>query len=186
MATNNHAYKSYSMEYGTFIGLSWGVLFLCYVEGISYGNNLLVLLCLLFCAISFFLPFLLALRLNRKLLTIDENLSYIQGLLFSFSMFMYACLMNGFIVFAYFQFLDDGTLFEQLHNMIKMPELKAAYQQMGMDEQYSQMIAILKDVNQMSTFEKTLGIFNNNFVFGSIMSFVVAFFASYNLKKLNK
>ena len=94
MATTNYTYRSYSMEYGTFLGLSWGLLFLCYVESISYNNGLLMMLCLLFVGTSLLLPFMLALRLNRKLFIIGERLSYIQGLFFSFSMFMYACLLH--------------------------------------------------------------------------------------------
>lgn len=186
MATTNYTYRSYSMEYGTFLGLSWGLLFLCYVESISYNNGLLMMLCLLFVGTSLLLPFMLALRLNRKFLVIGERLSYTQGLFFSFSMFMYACLLTGLATFAYFQFFDDGTLFEQLNSMFTMPELVAVYQQMGMEEQYKQMLDVLKDIEGMSAFDKALGLFNNNFIFGIAMSFIVGWVASFDLKKVIK
>ena len=186
MATTNYSYRSYSMEYGTFVGLSWGLLFLCYVEGISYNNGLLMMICLLLCATSLLLPFMLALRLNRKLLMISEKLSYMQGLFFSFSMFMYACLLAGLVTFAYFQFLDDGSLFEQLNSMFTTPELVSVYQQIGMEEEYKQMLDILKDIEGMSAFDKALGLFNNNFMFGIAMSFIVGWVASYDLKKVFK
>lgn len=186
MTTTNYSYRSYSMEYGTFVGLSWGLLFLCYVESISYNNGLLMMLSLLFVGTSLLLPFMLALRLNRKLLIIGERLSYTQGLFFSFSMFMYACLLTGLATFAYFQFFDDGTLFEQLNSMFTMPELVAVYQQMGMEEQYKQMLDVLKDIEGMSAFDKALGLFNNNFIFGIAMSFIVGWVASFDLKKVIK
>ena len=83
MATTNYSYRSYSMEYGTFVGLSWGLLFLCYVEGISYNNGLLMMICLLLCATSLLLPFMLLgvalmiravqLLMRRALSMQDEN-----------------------------------------------------------------------------------------------------------------
>lgn len=167
------------MEYGTFVGLCWGALFLSYVEGVSYNNGLLILLCFMLCGVALVLPFVLAMRLNRKLFVAGEQLSYFQGLIFSFSMLMYGCLMNGLIVFAYFQFLDEGLLYEQLSQMLAMPELVSTYQQMGMGEQYTQMAEMMEEVDGLSPFEKALLIFNNNFFFSIILSFVVAIVASW-------
>ncbi|MBQ9665723.1 MAG: DUF4199 domain-containing protein [Bacteroidaceae bacterium] len=186
MATASNVYRAYSMEYGTFVGLGWGGLFLCYVEGISTGNALLMLLCFALFGICGILPFFLAFRLNHKLFIAGEKLSYLQGLFFAFSMFMYACLMNGVIAFSYFQFLDDGTLYEQLNGMLTQPEMVSTYRQMGMGEQYSQMMSMLKEVNDLSVMEKALAVFNNNFFFSIFMSFIVAIAASYNLKNFNK
>ncbi len=179
MATKNNMYKSYSMEYGTFVGLAWGGVFLTYVEGISNNNGLLMLLCFLLCGVAFFLPFLLALRLNRKIQVAEERLTYFQGLLFAFSMFMYACLMNGLIVFSYFNFLDNGMLMEQLNDMLTQPEMVKTYEQMGMGEQHAQMLEILKETDALSAWEKTLLIFNNNFFFSLILSIIVAVVASW-------
>lgn len=186
MATKGTTYKSYAMEYGTFVGLSWGALFLSYVGGICYNNALLMLACLGLCGVSFVLPFILALRLNRKAFMAGERLTYFQGLFFSFSMFMYACLLNGLIVYAYFQFLDEGLLFEQMNSMLTQPDIVTTYQQMGMNEQYQQMLSMLEEANAFSTWEKTLVIFNNNFFFSILLSLVVAIVASYNLKNLER
>ena len=172
------------MEYGTFVGLSWGALFLCYVEGISYNNALLLFLCLILGAVAFVLPFVLAMRLNKKMFYAGEKLSYFQGIFFALSMFMHACLMNGLIVFIYFKFLDDGLLYEQLSSMLTMPEVVNTYQQIGMGEQYSQVMKMMDELNDLSAFDKTLMIFNNNFFFSLVMSLVVAFVASYDLKKI--
>ncbi|MBR0045794.1 MAG: DUF4199 domain-containing protein [Bacteroidaceae bacterium] len=185
MATKNVTYRSYSMEYGTFVGLSWGALFLSYVEGIIYDNALLILLCFMLCGVAFVLPFVLAFRLNRKVFLIGENLSYLQGLIFSISMFMYACLLNGLIVYAYFQFMDDGSLFGRLNEMLTMPEMTSTYKSLGMGEQYAQMIDMMKDMSGLSALDKALIVFNNNFFYGLTFSFVVAIVASYNLKRIN-
>ena len=174
------------MEYGTFVGLAWGGIFLSYAEGISYNNGLLMLLCFMLCGVAFILPFVLAFRLNRKMALAGERLSYFQGLLFAFSMFMYACLMNGLIVFAYFQFLDNGLLMEQMESMVNMPEMITTYQQIGMGEQYEQMISVLKQIEDLTPFEKALMMFNNNFFISLILTIVVAIVASYDLTKIHK
>ncbi len=186
MVTKNYIYRSYSMEYGTFVGLSWSALFLSYVEGISYSNVLLILLCLLLCVVGLLLPFILGVRLNRKVFATGEKLSYMQGLFFALSMFMYTSLMNGLIVFVYFRFWDNGLLYEQVNSMLTMPEMVTTYQQLGMGMQYEQMMQMVDELDNMSAFDKTLLIFNNNFFFGLIMSFLVAVVASYDLNRLQK
>ena len=186
MATKSNVYRSYSMEYGTFVGLGWGALFLCYVGGVVMGNALLILLCVAVGVMCLLMPFWFALRLNRMLCEVGERLSYLQGLLFSVSMFMYACLMSGIISFVYFQFLDGGSLYEHLHGMIAMPEMIAAYRQMGLGDAYSQMLDTLDEMQRMSAFDKALLLFNNNFFFSIIMSFMVAVAASCSLNKGGK
>ncbi len=180
MATKDITYRSYSMEYGTFVGLVWGGVFLSYVEGISYNNGLLMLLCFMLCGVSLALPFVLGWRLNRKMALAGERLNYFQGLFFAFSMFMYACLLDGLIVFSYFQFLDDGLLMEQLNALLTQPEMAKTYEQMGMEVQHAQMLEILAEVDGLSAWEKTLVIFNNNFVFSLVLSLVVAWVASWS------
>ncbi len=122
------------MEYGTFVGLTWGGLFFSYVEGIAGNNGMLMMLCFMLCGVSIFLPFLLAFRLNRKMKSAGESLTYFQGLVFAFSMFMYACLMNGLVVFAYFQLMDDGQLMDRMNELLTQPEMVSTYEQMGMGE----------------------------------------------------
>ena len=111
MATKDITYRSYSMEYGTFVGLVWGGVFLSYVEGISYNNGLLV---------------------------------------------------------------------EQLNALLTQPEMAKTYEQMGMEVQHAQMLEILAEVDGLSAWEKTLVIFNNNFVFSLVLSLVVAWVASWS------
>ncbi|MCH5175290.1 MAG: DUF4199 domain-containing protein [Prevotellaceae bacterium] len=182
MATRNNIYRSYSMEYGTFVGLGWGALFLCYVGGIVMNNAILMLLCVAVGLACLLLPFWFAMRLNKMLHGVGEKLSYLQGLLFSVSMFMYACLMSGLVAFAYFRFMDSGALYEALHSMITQPEMVATYKQMGLGEAYSQMQTTLSEMQSMSAFDKALLLFNNNFCFSIIMSFLVAIAASCSLK----
>jgi hypothetical protein len=96
---------------------------------------------------------------------------------------MYACLMSSLIIFAYFQFFDNGMLLEQLIEMMTQAEIVETYRQLGMTEQYKQMVDIVHEVDFLSPLDKTLALFNNNFFFSAIMSFLVAGVASVKLRK---
>ena len=185
MVTNNY-YRAYTMEYGTFVGLCWSAFFLSYVYGLVQGSVIGILLCFAFCAFSFVLPFGLATRLSRRVSEDGGKLSYWQGLIFSFSMFMYACLMNGLIIFAYFELIDGGSLVNTLIDMLSLSDIKSMYTQMGLSSQYKEVIDMLDEVAGLGSFEKTLLLFNNNFTWGIFMSFLVAIPASWKHKIINK
>ena len=124
MTTRNYTYKSYAMEYGTFVGLTWGGLFFSYVEGIAGNNGMLMMLCFMLCGVSIF--------------------------------------------------LDDGQLMDRMNELLTQPEMVSTYEQMGMGEQRVQMMDVLREADGLSSWEKTLLIFNNNFFFSIILSFFVA------------
>ena len=183
MAIKSNSYRAYSMEYGTFVGLSWGAFFLSYVEGICTDSALLMLFSMILGTVCLCLPFLFALRLNRKLTAVGEKLSYLQGLLFAISMLMYACLLDGLIIYAYFTLFDEGQLIERMLQLLTQPEVITTYRQMGMATSYTQMTEMLDEISEMSAFEKTLSLFNTNFIFSTFLSFFVAIPASLNLRK---
>lgn len=170
------------MEYGTFVGLGWGALFLCYVGCVCTGSALLMLLCMAVGAACLVLPFRMALRMNRKLQAIGEKMSYLQGLLFAISMLMYACLMNGLVNYVYFAYFDDGALLDQMTQLMTQANTRETYRQMGMSASYAQMEAMLDEIGNLSPFEKTLSLFNSNFLCSIILSFFVALSASCRLK----
>lgn len=176
-------YRAFSMEYGTFIGLSWSVLFLSYVYGISQNNALLMMLCFFSFGFSCVLPFILAMRMKKILLIDDMGLSYMQGLFFSFSMFMYACLFNALIVYGYFEFFDNGGLFATLSTLLDDPLLKTTYTNIGMGEQYAELMGMMDELAGLSSFDKAVLMFNNNFVWSLILSFPVALAASRRRRK---
>ena len=179
MSTENIQYRPYAMEYGTFVGLCWGAAFFTYAEGIAYGNGLLILLCMMLLGVGAVMPFALAFRLNRKLWMQGARLHYWQGLLFALSMFAYASLLSGMLAFAYFEWLDSGKLVEQIIAMASQTEMAEIYRQMNMGEQYDQMMMMMNQMDELSSLEKALMVFNNNFFTGFILSFIVAVVATW-------
>lgn len=178
MTTGTFQYRPYAMEYGTFVGLCWGAAFFTYAEGIAHDNGLLVLLCMMLLGMGAVMPFVLAFRLNRKAALAGTQLRYWQGLLFALSMFAYASLLSGTLAFAYFEWMDEGQLVEKIIAMAGQPEMVDLYGQMGMGEQYGQMMTLLNQMEALSSLEKALMVFNNNFFTGFLLSFVVAVVAS--------
>lgn len=167
-------YRAYTMEYGTFVGLAWSVAFLSYVYGLCGANALLLMLCLVFCGVSILLPFFLAMRLRHMMIVDGAGMSYWQGLMFAFSMFMYACLFNGLIVYGYFEVLDDGVLIDSLSKMIVQQDMKQLYEQMGMAEQYKEIQKMLDELAGLGAFDKALLMFNNNFFWSLLWSVILA------------
>lgn len=177
--TRVFGYSAYSLEYGTFLGIGWGIMFLLYIYSIITLNPLLFLAFFFLMIVCFFLPFYFAFRIRKKYSEIEERLSYVQGLTFSMGMFMYACLVSGVVAFAYFEFIDNGNLCQTLIDTFNNADLQTTYQKLGMEEPYKEMMQLLDEASSLSSFEKAMAVFNNNFIFSLILSFFVAFGASF-------
>ena len=174
-------YRAYTMEYGTFIGLCWSAVFLTYAYGVM-GNALLLFLCMALCGVSVVLPFILAVRLNKRMHADGAYMSYFQGLLFSFSMLMYACLMHGLVVYGYFEILDNGAWVSTITNMLNDPNMKNMYEQMGMSGQHKQVVDMLGEIGGLGSFDKTLLIFNNDFLVSIVLAAITAIPVSWRRK----
>jgi len=173
------------MEYGTFIGTSWSLCFLSYVYGITSNNALLLLICFAFLGLSTLLPFLLAFRLNKKYPD-GDGMTYIQGLLFAFSMFMWACLLDGMIVYGYFEFLDNGAFLDTVLGMLEDKQIVQTYTQIGLADSYKDIMKMMNELTQTSSFEKAMAFFNNNFILSVVLCFPVAVVASLKVKIIKK
>ena len=64
--------------------------------------------------------------------------------------------------------------------MFNTAELKKTYEQIGMSDSYNEMMQLLNEASSLSSFEKTLALFNNNFFMSLFLSFLVAFVASFS------
>lgn len=183
--TNGEIFRAYSIEYGTLIGFSWGALLLSYAYGIRDLNAFLILISFVLCSVCLILPFILGFRLNRKAWKAGISVSYLQGLLISLSMFLYASMMGALITYGYFEFLDHGAFMEALNKMLEEANMAEVYSQMGMGSQYNELIGLLGETEATSSFDKALLMFNNNITWGIFISFLVAISISWKSKKSN-
>lgn len=181
----NISYKAFTMEYGTFIGIAWSLCFLSYTYGVINNNSMLLMLCLLLLCVGGIMPFLLALRLAMKV-PAKNRMSFFQGLGFSFTMFMWACLFDGIIVYSYFEFFDNGAFIDALVTILSDKQLAQTYTQIGMGESYKQILSMMNEIAQTSSFDKALALFNNNFLLSLLLSIPVALVAKTKIEIVRK
>ncbi len=177
MTNNDFPSRQYAMEYGTFLGIAWTIVFIIYVMGFRTGNGLFFFLGLTGLACLLILPFIFAWRI-KKLQPDNEGLGFIRALSFTINLFMFACIFTGACEFVYFNYMDGGQLTEAVRKMFTSPEMKEAYTNMGLSETYSQMQDNLTQVSNLSAFEKTEMLFNSNFLFSVILFLPVSLVAS--------
>ena len=109
-----------------------------------------------------------------------------QGLSFSFTMFMWACLFNGIIVYSYFEFFDNGAFIDALITMLSDKQLAQTYTQIGMGESYKEILSMMNEIAQTSSFDKALALFNNNFLLSLLLSIPVALVTKTKLQIVRK
>lgn len=170
-------YRSYAMEYGTFLGIAWTSVFLLYTASFRTASALYSLLAFFGFMSLAIIPFIFAWRV-KSLQNKGEGLGFLRGCIFSLNLFMFACLFTGVCEYAYFAFFDNGALLDSFLKMLIEPEMKNAYTQMGMSDSYNQLIDSMKQLQLLSPFEKAESLFNMNIIVSLLMIIPVGFIAS--------
>ncbi|MCR5312547.1 MAG: DUF4199 domain-containing protein [Bacteroidaceae bacterium] len=177
MTNNEFPFRAFAMEYGTFLGIAWTIVFFIYVIAFRTGNSMF-----LFCASWGILalavmPFIFAWRI-KQLQPKGTSLGILRGMGFSLNLFMFACLFSGACEFVYFRFFDQGQMLEGCTTMLLTPDISEQYKQMGMTDSYNQIMEVFKELKKLSAFEKTEALFNSNFFVSMILFIPVSFIAS--------
>ena len=155
--------RQFIMEYGSLLGISWASVFSLYILGLRQQNPLFLLLAVLGLIAVLPLALYLGARLKKRTVQLGLQLSPLFSLLNIFSMFMYACILCGAIEFAYFQFLDQGTLVQSLLTLLTQADTRQLYTQMGMTATYDQALELLRQLDTLSAFDKAMLLFSQNF-----------------------
>lgn len=153
--------RGYASEYGTFVGAVWGLVFFMFVYGIRLNSNLLLFLGMLSFLVLPAVPCLFTLRLKRNLRD-HMPMGFLRALLFSLNMLFYASLLQAAIVFVYFQWMDHGSLVQQVHDMLFMPEIQQAYRDAGATNMLKQFEQSLDLFAQQSPFSVALSWLTQN------------------------
>lgn len=170
MSLNNNTSKSraYAMEYGTFLGLSWSIIFLLYTTSIINNNFLLMLLSSIMHISLPLFSFYLSWRYSTKI--IIQNLSWLQSWSFAFMMYVYASLLTGAVEFIYFKYFDNGALFYSIKSMAYDNDMFEIYKNAGMENYVITLRESVDAILQISTIDLTLSLFNQNIFTGMILS----------------
>lgn len=171
--------SGYATEYGTFVGLSWIVVFALYIGGVrTMSGTMMTMGMLLFCALPVF-PFYFARRFRQQ---VPESvpIGYGRAYWFSLMMLVYASLLTAAAVFAYFKWMDNGALMQALGDMVDSPAAKRTYQDLGMGDTLKMMKDILKDLSGVTSFDIAVSLFNQNVMFSFFLALFTALFAKKN------
>ncbi len=166
--------RKFVKEYGSILGLCWVAVFACYVAGFRTQNSIYMMLGLIGIPALLVIEILLVIRLKKRSVQLELQLSPTITWLNSLSMFMYACLLSGCMEYIYFAYMDKGMLIDSIQSMINGSELKTVYLQMGMTEYYRQISALVEELHTLSAFDKTMILFNQNFFTALILSIPLA------------
>ena len=158
------------MEYGTILGICWVAVFVFYVIGFRAESGLFMLLGMVGLFSLLPLEFYLGCRLKRRSVQLGIKPTPFFSFMNTLSVFMYACLLCGCVEYVYFAFIDKGALLDAVSTLLDTPELKLAYSQMGMTEHYKQATEVIGELGTLSAFDKTLLLFNQNFLITLILS----------------
>ena len=173
--------SGYATEYGTFVGVSWILVFALYVTGMRTASGVLMTVGMLaFCMLPA-VPFYFARRFKQQLPE-ETTIGYGRAYWFSLMMLVYASLLSAAAIYAYFKWMDHGALMQVLYNTIESPLAQQTYSDLGMTDTLKMMKEVLKDLSGVSPFDIAVALFNQNIMFSFILALPTALFA----RKQNK
>ena len=114
MQTNKEFYQE-AMRYGTTLGAVWSVTYLLLFVGVT--NTTATFLFSLFYMASPFIAANLAIKYRKK--ECDNTMSYMQAWVFVWYMYICATLLSTLVAYIYFAFIDGGTFFASLQNILE-------------------------------------------------------------------
>lgn len=164
---NKEFYQS-AMQKGTMLGVVWSIMYLLLFAGTA--NMFAISLCLTLYMASPFIAARLAIKYRRE--ECNNQISYLQALIFLIYMYICATLLTTFVTYIYFAFIDGGTFFMTLQNMLEEVARTA-----GTDELLAQQIEQTnKIIEQTTTNNLVWQVMNNNLISSTIMPIIIAVF----------
>ena len=172
-AIERQQFSAYAAQNGTIIGLMWIVSFAFYIVGLSHpliGN-----LSLLFGLLSLYCCVALIKKFKREITPINFWQSWRMSIL----IYMYASLLIAMAQFIYFQYIDNGLLFDTYASVIQQPEMTALLQNMLPGEDINKVInETIDTLRSITPINLTFKFLTNNLFLGLILSVPTAGFSN--------
>lgn len=172
-------FKAFARQYGALMGLLWVFSFACFVGSIHEPT-----LSFLFDFTIISIPFtahLFTCRYRDQILS--GRISFRRAFGFNMFVFFYAMLIMALAQWAYFEFLDNGTMIGKMIQTINTDEFKAILEQNQMSkkdiEQQFEVLAETRPIDFALTF-----MWLNSFA-GLISSWLIALFVHRRRLKVN-
>ena len=169
--------KAYAMEYGTFLGIGWIIVFALYICGLRTLNGLPLVLGMLTLVSLPAASIYLALRFKKQD-ACEEGISLRRSIFFSLMMHLYASLLTSVAALLYFQIMDNGAVINSMYNVINSPYAVSVYKQAGMEDVLEMGRSNLDALSQLSPLEIAFALFNQNIMVSIILSILTGFVAA--------
>ena len=163
------------MYYGTLLGTVWSIMYILLFAGTGSMTALLLASILFFAS-----PFIAArYAIKYRKSECDDSMSFGQTWIFVFYMYICAGLLSALASFLYLRFIDGGTFFISLQEM-----LRSGAEVPGTDEVMKQQMAELTNsIGATSAKDFVWQLLSNNMFNTSILPLIIAIFAHKNKKK---
>lgn len=179
--------KAYAMEYGTFLGCAWIIVFALYIAGLRTLNALpLVLGMLTFVSLPA-ASIYFALRFKRTD-TCEDGISLRRAIFFSLMMHLYASLLTSIAALLYFQLMDNGAVLNSMYSVVDSPYAVSVYREAGMENVLEMGRSNLDALSQLTPVEIAFALFNQNIMVSIILSILTGFIAqkkNYSNRNMN-
>ena len=171
---NKKDFYQRSMYYGTLLGAVWSIMYILLFAGSS--NIVMLLLC---SALFFASPFIAGFFAKKyRIEECNDSINFTQAWIFLFYMYISAALFSALISFIYLRFIDGGTFFMSLQEI-----LSAGAELPGTDEAMKQqMTALAETIGNTSATDFVWQILSNNMFNTSVLPLIIALFIRKNNK----
>lgn len=166
--------KAFALEYGTFLGISWIVVFAAYICGLRTMNPLLMMCCYAGLAVLLYLPFYFVLRFKNRHTDASQTITYGQAIHFTILMFSYAIVLTGIAEYIYFAFLDNGAVFDTLLAFVNDPQLDNSLIELNIQDMKHMMVDNIEAMRNISALDIALSLMHMNVTISLILTFIVA------------
>lgn len=158
-----------AMRYGTFMGIFWIIKFVFIPLGVSNP-----ILHFLFILLTMFVPILgyIYARKFRNNYS-DGTLSFIRAFTFLLFMYLFASILTALAHYIYFQYLDNGFLFETYRQQLET--LKSVYPT-DMLTSFDQLIQAFDTISSLTPLQLTFQLMSQNTFYGILLSLITALF----------
>lgn len=161
--------SKYAMQYGTYMGIYWGVKFIFFPMGLA--NPLLMFLFVIMTVAVPFIAYFMTRSFRDRYC--GGTISFTQAWVFNAFMYMFAGLLAAIVHYIYFAYLDQGYLVNTYASLIE--EVRGMKIE-GMEQSLKQMEQVLDVVRNLSPIELAVQLLSQNVIYGAILALPVAFF----------
>lgn len=152
---------------GALLAVMWIASFACYVAGTA--NPMLMMGGMLIAVCS---PFFAALRLRRfRDGARDGTISFGSGYAYTILVFFYAALLFAIAQFAYFQFIDNGYLMNQLVEMMNTAQNQQVIEAYGLKETLDESLRLMAEIRPI---DYALNYLTLNVMLGMVLGLPIA------------